>query len=129
MTEGAPGADDEVRLVLPADPDYGRVARAAARGLGHRLGMAPGQVEDLALAMDETLVLLLRPEGASGEIAFTFTVAPDRLVVDAVTSAGRDQPWVDQGARRRFEELVGPTVDAHAVDDDGRAVHLEKRRP
>lgn len=120
--------DDEVRLVLPADPGYGRVARAAARGLGIRLGMGRRAAEDLALAMDETLVLLLRPEGSTGDITFTFTVTTDRLEVDAETSAGRDQPWVDQGALRRFEELVGPTVDAHVVDDDGRRVHLEKRR-
>jgi anti-sigma regulatory factor (Ser/Thr protein kinase) len=120
--------DDQVRLVLPADPDYVRVARVAARGLGARLGMPLAAVEDLALALDETLVLLLRPEGSAGEITFTFTVQADRLVVEALSDAGLDQAWVDAGALKRFEQLVSPTVDAHTVSDDGREVHLEKRR-
>lgn len=120
--------DDEVRLVLPADPDYVRVARVAARGLGARLGMAPAAVEDLALALDETLILLLRPEGAAGAITFTFTVQADRLLIEARSDAGRDQPWTDRGALVRFQALVTPTVDVHAVSEDGREVHLEKRR-
>jgi len=121
--------DDQIRLVLPADPAYGRVARVAVQGLAGRLGLPARAVQDLRIAVDETLVLLLRPEGSAGEVTFTFTVTPDRLVIDAETTAGADQPWLDAGARTRFEALVADTVDRHEVDDSGHHVHLEKARP
>jgi hypothetical protein len=124
-----PVTDDEIRLVLPADPAYGRVARVAAQGISHRLGMSWRAQQDLQMAVDETLVLLLRPEGSTGDITFVFTIEPDRLVIDAETTAGDGQHWVDRGARTRFEEIVAPTVDVHEVSDDGDRVHLEKARP
>jgi hypothetical protein len=120
-------SDDEIRLVLPADPGYVRVARVAAQGIGHRLGLSWQDQQDLQLAVDEALVLLLRPEGSGGQISFLFTVEPTRLIIDAVSTAGADQHWVDQGARTRFEELVGPTVDDHEVDEDAHRVRLVKR--
>ncbi len=118
---------DEIRLVLPADPQYGRVARVAVQGLGVRLGMWPRDVEDLRIAVDETLILLLHPEGGGGQIAFRFRITDERLVIDATSSAGRDQHWVDQGALARFEALVSDTVDVCMVDELGGHVHLEKQ--
>jgi hypothetical protein len=120
-------SDDEIRLVLPADPRYVRVARVAAQAIGHRLGLSWRDQQDLQLAVDEALVLLLRPEGGSGQISFLFTVEPARLTIDAVSTAGADQHWIDQGARARFEELVSPTVDDHDVDEDAHRVRLVKR--
>ena len=66
--------------------------------------------------IDETVILLLRPEGVSGEITMTFSVEPTGLVIDAVTTAGSDQAWVDQGALGRFEAIIGDTVDVYEVD-------------
>jgi hypothetical protein len=120
-------SEDEVRLVLPADPDYGRVARVAVAGLAHRMGMSWRAQQDLQIAVDETLILLLHPEGAAGEVSFLFTVTPERLAVDAVSTAGAGQHWANEAARSRFEEIVGPTVDVHEVDRDANRVHLEKQ--
>jgi hypothetical protein len=117
---------DEIRLVLPADPQYGRVARVAVQGLGVRLGLHSRDVEDLRIAVDETLILLLHPEGGAGQIAFRFSIGADRLVIDATSTAGRGQHWVDQGALARFDALVADTVDVSTVDELGRHVHLEK---
>jgi hypothetical protein len=105
------------------------VARVAAAGLGIRLGLRLAEVEDLRIAVDETLILLLKPEGASGTIEFTFSIGEQTLTIDATSSAGEGQHWVDEAARRRFEQLVGPVVDEHTVDDDGRHVHLVKNLP
>ena len=118
---------DQIRLVLPADPQYGRVARVAVQGLGVRLGLRSRAVEDLRIAVDETLIFLLRPEGEGGEITFRFTIGADRLLVDATSTAGSGQHWVDQGALARFEALVSDTVDVAMVDDLGGHVHLEKQ--
>ncbi len=72
------------------------------------------------------VILLLRPEGVSGEITLTYTVEPGRLAIDAFSTAGSDQPWVDQGALGRFEAIVSDTVDAYEVDESGHHVHLLK---
>lgn len=117
---------DQLHLRLPADPAYVRVARAAAVGLGERLGMPWRDIEDLALAVDETLVLLLRPGGTSGEVAITFTVADDALGVRTRLTAGQDPPA--PGALERFLALVAPMVDAHEVGAGATEVVIQKRR-
>ncbi len=121
-----PAATDEIRLVIPAEAAYGRLARVTISGLALRLGFTFGAIEDLRLAVDETLILLLRPEGAPGQITLIFSVDRSGLGIDASTTAGRDQHWVDQGALARFEAIVGDTVDAQVVDELGHHVHLHK---
>jgi hypothetical protein len=118
---------DVIRLVLPAEPEYGRIARVAASSLALRLGLTFADIEDLRIAVDEAIILLLRPEGAPGQITLEFTVEPHVLVIDATTTAGRDQHWLDTGALGRFEEIVADTIDEHDVDPDNRHVHLVKR--
>lgn len=122
-----PPQADHIRLVLPAEPDYGRIARIAASSIALRLGWSFTDIEDLRLALDETIILLLRPEGSPGDITVEFTIGADALVVDASTTAGRDQFWLDAGATTRFDELVGDIVDEHEIDGTLSHVHLVKR--
>jgi serine/threonine-protein kinase RsbW len=120
---------DEIRLVLPAEAEYGRIARITASSLALRLGFSFPDIEDLRIALDEMVILLLRPEGAAGSISITFTITEDRLAIDATTTAGLDQPWVDEAALARFDQLVSELVDEHRIDDEGRHVVLEKHFP
>ncbi len=120
-------AGDQIRLVLPAEPDYGRIARVAASSLALRLGLTFTEIEDLRIAVDETIILLLRPEGSSGDITIEFTIEPHALVIDASTTAGDGQTWLNSGARQRFDEIVAETVDVHDVDEQAAHVHLVKR--
>src|SRR5215510_6254403 len=111
--------DRTIRLALPADPDYGRVARTAAAGLALRLGFSYGAIEDLRLAIDETLILLLRPDAPAEKLIVLFEPTDGGLVIDARTGpdaalAGLEP---DPAALRRFERLVKPIVDAWSVDD------------
>ncbi|HVN51692.1 MAG TPA: hypothetical protein VMT43_09680 [Acidimicrobiales bacterium] len=119
-------ASDEIRLVLPAEARYGRLARITVSNLARRLGFPARAVEDLRLAVDESIILLLRPEGRPGTITLVFRVGHTGIAVDATTTAGEDQYWVDQGALARFEAIVGETVDSYAVDEQGRHIHLVK---
>ena len=118
---------DHIRLVLPAEPDYGRIARVAASSLALRLGFSFAEIEDLRIAIDEMVILLLRPEGAPGEITIEFSIEPDALVVEAHSTAGEGQHWLNTGARHRFEQLVGDIVDEHEVDELASRVRLVKR--
>ena len=122
-----PTAGDQIRLVLPADSAYGRIARIAASSLALRLGLGFGEIEDLRIAVDETIILLLRPKGG-GDITIEFTIEADALVIDASTEAPLDgSNPLDEGARSRFDEIVADTVDVAHVDEHAARVHLVKR--
>jgi anti-sigma regulatory factor (Ser/Thr protein kinase) len=115
---------DQIRLTIPAEPEYGRLARITVSGLARRLGFKQRSVHDLRLAVDETIILLLRPEGRPGTITLRFDVDHTGLDIEATSTAGPELAWVDQGALARFEAIVGATVDSYAVDEQGHHVHL-----
>lgn len=119
--------DDRIRLTLPADPEYGRVARTAAAGLALRLGFSYGEIEDLRLAIDEVLILLLRPSAESDQVTLVFEPTEEGLVLDASTGQ-TPTDWPDEEACNRFEYLVDPVVDAWEVDEDQGRVHLVKHK-
>ena len=132
-------AEDSLRLTLPADPDYARVARSLAAGLALRLGFAYGEIEELRLAVDEVLILLLRGRRSEGSVVLTFVPTTDGIELDARALPPPDGPDADEmsvpGAepepdesefRARFEELVSPIVDAWSIGDEGLHVHLSK---
>jgi hypothetical protein len=118
---------DHIRLVLPAEPEYGRIARVAASSLALRLGFSFAEIEDLRLAVDELVILLMRPEGGPGQITIEFTIEPDALRIDAHSTAGEGQHWLNAGARHRFEQLVEDTVDEYDVDEVANRVRIVKR--
>ncbi len=119
---------DEIRLTLPSEPEYGRLARIAAAALALRAGFDYPEIEDLRIAVDEAVILLLRPEGSSGSVTIVFRIGADELDITARTTAGDDQHWVDAGARARFDRIVGGLVDVAEIDDAGRWVHLVARQ-
>ncbi len=58
---------DKARLVLPARPDFVRVARLTFAGLATRLGFPYDEVEDIRIAVGEAMTLMLadvEPDGA-----------------------------------------------------------------
>src|SRR5579875_1546526 len=80
---GAPVATtDEVRLTVPAMPEYLRLARVTAAGLASRLGFSFDEVEDLRLAIDELCYGLTGNTGRPGTVEIRYQVGPDGLVVE-----------------------------------------------
>lgn len=121
--------DDEVRLVIPATPAYSRVARVAVSGIAARLGLRLAEIEDLRIAVDETLILLLRAADTADTIALTFHIQAGRLTIDADASADPSGHRLDDAVRSRFEHLVGPVVDEYQIGDQGERVRLVKTLP
>lgn len=123
---------DEVRLRLPGDPVYGRLARIAATSLARRLGFTFRQMEDLGLAVDETVILLLQPDPDGRRPAgvdVRLEVERGGLAVTAEAIGGDgESPWPDDEARERFAELVDPVVATWELDPGPHRVRFAARR-
>ena len=82
---------DQIRLSLPARHEYARIARIAVAALALRLGFAYREVEDLRLAIDESLIFLLGTDRPGERVTLRFGTEPGHLVVraDAELATGR----------------------------------------
>jgi hypothetical protein len=104
------GRQDEVRLAVPAMPEFLRLARVTAAGLASRLGFTFDQIEDLRLAIDELCFGLTGPQGRPGTVHLRFLVRDGGLEVEG---EGR---FEDDHRLSRLSELS--TVILHALVDE-----------
>ena len=116
--------DELVRLSVPAEPEYIRLARLTAAGLASRLGFSYDEVEDLRIAVDELCYLLLGSGRGPGVVTLTFTTEASGLVV---RGNGTDDHRRGEFAELS-EQILRAIVDEYDLDgDDGtvsfRMVH------
>ena len=120
---------DEVRLAVPATPEFVRLARVTAAGLASRLGFTFDDVDDLRLAIDELCFALIGSRGRIGTVQLTYHVQGDAL---EVVGAGH---FTDEGAPPMLNDFSGQILDALVDEHDLRAnggvpeFRLLKRRP
>lgn len=119
--------NDLIRLRLPADPAYGRLARITAAGLALRLGFGHRQVQDLRIAVDEAMVALLDPSGGAEGLTLRFRARPGQIEVQASAVGGTGDLPTDDGAQR-LHGLVDGLVDEIEVDGPGRSLTLRSFR-
>lgn len=119
---------DEVRLAVPATPEFLRLARVTASGLASRMGFSYDEVEDLRLAIDELCFVLIGSRGRSGTVHIRYAVRADVLEVVGVGHFEDDQ--TDPMLASFSRQILSALVDDYAVyRDDGRAAfRLVKRR-
>ena len=79
-------ATGEVRLELPAAPEFLRISRLMAAGVASRVGFTLDEVEDLRIAIDEVCFSMVGPKGRAGTISLRYRLDADNLVVEG---AGR----------------------------------------
>lgn len=121
---------DEVRLTVPATPEYLRLARVTATGLASRLGFTYDQVEDLRLAIDELCFALIGSKGKLGTVSLHYAVAADGL---EVVGTGLFDDDIAGGPHLNdfSQQILRALVDEYGVarDDEGRpSFRLVKRR-
>jgi anti-sigma regulatory factor (Ser/Thr protein kinase) len=126
-TTETPG--DEIRLTLPARHDHGRLARVMVSRLAVRHGFRPREVEDLRIATDEAIIVLLggwsTPDAATGSLTVRTQLQGASFSVE-VTAPGTEPPDADGLAR--FRELVQDLVDGMEVDTASRTVRFRRDR-
>jgi serine/threonine-protein kinase RsbW len=124
---GLLGPGDEVRLVVPAAPEYLRVVRLTASALASRLGFTYDDVEDLRIAVDELCALLVGGGGPEESVRLRMSSADDGIIIEGIGPAGPDgEPEPSDLSR----QILGAVADDYEVAVDGADARfrLYKRR-
>ena len=118
---------DEVRLIVPALPEYLRLARVTAAGLAGRLGFNYDEVEDLRLAIDELCFGLTGPTGRQGNVELRYILGDNGLVVEGEGHFVDDITPV--GLTELSEVILSALVDEHSLGSgpQGPRFRLVKR--
>lgn len=109
-------ATHTVKLELPCDPQYVRVARLAAAGVAVPAGFSVDDVEDLTIAVDELSSTLVEAGRPDGEVVLVLTVADGSIAVEGHTTlsgpyrVNRDRP-------RLSREILTAVAHEHEVHD------------
>src|SRR5206468_4815526 len=74
----------EVRLEVPAAPEFLRISRIMAAGVASRVGFTLDEVEDLRIAIDEVCYSLVGARGRAGTITLRYLLEGDELAVEGV---------------------------------------------
>lgn len=110
---------------VPARAPYARIVRVGAAALALRQGMSFGEIDDLRLAIDEAMILLLDGLDQEGEtdIDIVFRMADGCFELEATRRKG---PKVGATAVHRFDAIVSGLVDDYTVDPNQASVRLGK---
>ena len=120
-------SQDEVRLAVPATPEFLRLARVTATGLASRLGFTFDEVEDLRLAIDELCYSLIGSRGRPGTVELRYVVLDDALQVEGTGSFDGETP--ELALSELSERILAALVDEHELADDAAPrFRLLKRR-
>lgn len=117
---------DQIRLELPAEPGYGRVARIAATHLARRRGFSTRELEDLRTVVEEA-VEMLGTGDPSATMRVDYSGDADTVVVDLslLAEAGADVP---PERIERFAEMAADLVDDYTVESGSARVRFTKKK-
>jgi len=123
VTEG------EVRLEIPASPEFLRVARMMAAGVASRLGFTLDEVDDLRIAIDELCFCLVGRTGRPGTVAIRYLMSADGLTVEG-TGHFTDQASEEPRLSPLSVQILEAVTDECQVEGrpEGPSFRLLKRR-
>ena len=115
----------QVRLIVPSESRYVRIARLTAAAVGTDAGFDVEDVEDVRIAVNELFALLIEgAEDSSATVELSFATANGSLDVE-----GRRQgAHAIDGPEDLAREILAVVVDEHHFDHDGDARHFRLRK-
>ncbi len=122
-TRGVSGDIDEVHLRVPARPEFGRLVRVGGAALGLRQGLSFTEIDELRLAIDEAVILLLDGASDDDEIEAAFRFDGERLELE-IRSEGATA--LSDSAVGRFDEICGPLIDAYDIEPAQAWIRMRK---
>jgi hypothetical protein len=123
VTQGPPSV---VRLELPGESQYIRVARLVASGLGATAGLDVDGVDDLRIAVDELCAALFEV-GRGPSVELTFAISADEVLVTGRTEA----PSVSDFDAERLvlsRQILEVACDAYTLTLDGGYAQFSMRK-
>ena len=119
----------EVRLAVPATPEFLRLARLTVAGVASRMGFTYDEVEDLRIAIDELCFALVGTKGRDGNIELRYSLDDDDLVVEGLGTFSDPGPAVAT-LSPLSRQILSAVVDEHdlASNERGPTFRLRKRR-
>jgi serine/threonine-protein kinase RsbW len=121
---------DEVQLVMPADPEFLRLARVTAMGLASRLSFTIDEIDDLRIAIDELIFGLIGTKGRDGKVVMTYRLHPDGLEVEGAGHFSDPGIGSSPGLSEFSQLILDAVADEHELEtgEDGPRFRLTKRR-
>lgn len=116
MVESAPS---DVLLRVPARAPYARIVRIGAAALALRQGMSFGEIDDLRLAIDEAMIMLLDgvDVDSSTDIDIVFRITDGNFELEASRNEGSGADGeVSEAAVHRFDAIARGLVDDYDID-------------
>ena len=120
--------EDEVRLDVPATPEFLHLARVTASGLASRLGFSFEEVEDLRLALDEMCFALIGSHGRPGSVELRYSVSDGHLHIEGKGSFRSRHPGLvlSEFSQKILSALVDE-YDVYRDDLDSPCFRVVKR--
>lgn len=119
---------EEVRLAMPANPEYLRLARVTAMGIASRLGFTFDEIEDLRIAIDELCFAIMGNRDHQGTVELRYAMQDGGIEVTGIGhfSDASGLP----GLSELSELIVSAVAEEHEVDVSGPepSFRLVKRR-
>ncbi|MGH2686700.1 MAG: hypothetical protein ACRDJP_14645 [Actinomycetota bacterium] len=110
----------EVRLAVPAAPQFVRLIRLAAADIATRAGFSLDEIDDLRMAVDELCFALTGLEGRDGELAVTFWLSGDEVVVEGVGRFAVPAGFTDANPHISIRsQILTSVLDEHQIDPAG----------
>jgi serine/threonine-protein kinase RsbW len=116
----------DIKVVIPAEPRFLRIARLTAAGVAGEVGFGLRDIEDLRVAIDEMCAVVIEDAQPGLELALHYRVDGDRLEIEGHCGQAGPPPDIHPVAR----ELLAMTADEFDVSSDngGRTFRLVKHR-
>jgi serine/threonine-protein kinase RsbW len=119
--------DSVVRLELPVDTRYIRVARLVASGMAATAGLDMDAVDDLRIAVDEVCAALFELADG-GPVTLTFALGEEEIQVEGHVRT-RPAAALDQERFSLSEQILGVACDGYTMNvDDGAARFTLRKR-
>ena len=119
----------EVRLEVPAAPEFLRISRIMAAGVASRVGFTLDEVEDLRIAIDEVCFSMVGARGREGTISLRYVLDTDELAVEGIGHFS-DGLGNDPQVSALSQQILAAVVDECQLSagEEGPRFRLVKRR-
>jgi len=116
----------DIRVVIPAEARYLRIARLTAAGVATDVGFDLRDLEDLRVAVDEMCAVIIDGVDTDADLELRYVLDGNRLEIEGRCAQPGSPPDIHPVAR----ELLTLTADEFDVDGDGttRSFRLVKSR-